>query len=69
MTVGLSPLNLTSPTGDMCFNSSEVVVTDTPLEFDKDGEWMGKGPPGFGVSRVPPVDISPLSSLLQEPGA
>ncbi|RMC22644.1 hypothetical protein DUI87_00339 [Hirundo rustica rustica] len=31
--------------GDMCFNSSEVVVTETPLEFDEEG-------PSFGLTPV-----------------
>lgn len=51
---GLSPLNLTSLTGDLCFNSSDVKVTNTSLEFDKDGERTGGIHVGLGSPGVPP---------------
>lgn len=46
--------NSTSPAGDLCFNSSEVVITETQLDFDEEGEWVEGGTPGFGGSPKSP---------------
>lgn len=42
------PRNLASLPEELCFNSSEVVIANSSLEFDEDGERMGGTHPTFG---------------------
>ena len=57
--------------GDMCFNSSDVVVSNNLVNFDEEGELVGlpyvgegRAATRFGVAGVSSTHLSSLSSLL-----
>ena len=65
--------HVTSFADELCFNSSGVVVINSSLNFDGEGERTGLSLWGdaarFGVAGIPPSDLSSLSSFLPESSA
>lgn len=57
----MSSTGFTSPAGDLCFNSSEVVVTSTTLEFDGDAYCQSQAPEGYQEFFFPNLTSSGLS--------
>ncbi|RMC22699.1 hypothetical protein DUI87_00292 [Hirundo rustica rustica] len=49
--------------GDMCFNSSEVVVTETPLEFDEEAYCQSQAPEGYREFFFPNLTSSGLTCM------